>query len=365
MMRKAVVQIWILLLWLIAVPSLAHASAALLLEEPFGTFGYLNPTGHAAIYLSDVCAETPTHLRRCERGEQGVVISRYHHVDGYDWLAMPVVPYLYAVDSLSKVPVSVSPASEAELRDAYRRAHLESLAPDNADGTTPGGEWPQLVGALYDRKIYVYQFDTQAESDEALIAMLNSRPNKSHFNLFFNNCADLSRTILNFYNPHSVHRNMTADVGLTTPKQLARSLRQYGARHERLNLRMYVLPQVSGTVGRSKPVDGVIESFLKTKYVVPVAIFQPLVAVGLTADYLMRGRFNPASEAVALPSGSGVRSLFSSGSLSEAGTIPPKSNALAVAASSLEEGAALRYASNGGDEAAGNVLPFDTLSGTE
>ena len=62
----------------------ARADAALLLEEPFGGFGALNPTGHAAIYLNRVCADTPTHLRRCRDGEVGVVLSRYHRIDGYD-----------------------------------------------------------------------------------------------------------------------------------------------------------------------------------------------------------------------------------------------------------------------------------------
>lgn len=347
-------------------PLLAHGSAALLLEEPYGTFGYLNPTGHAAIYLSDVCAASPYRLRRCHEGEQGVVISRYHRVGGYDWLAVPLIPYLYAVDSLNQVPSNVSPTLEADLRDAYRRDHLEALVPDKADGGTPDGEWPQLVGALYDRKIFVYQFDTDAASDDALIARLNERPNTSHFNLLFNNCADLSRTILNFYNPHSVHRNMTADLGLTTPKQLARSLRQYGARHERLNLRVYVLPQVTGTIGRSKSVDGVIESFLKTKYVVPVAVFQPLVAVGLATDYLLRGRFNPGHDAVALESGNGVRTLFtddgtSAGSVADFEAAPP----FTISQSSLEAGADLRYTRTEAEEGTGNMLPLPASAGSE
>jgi hypothetical protein len=29
-------------------------------------------------------------LRPCQPGELGVVISRYHRVGGYDWIAMPV-----------------------------------------------------------------------------------------------------------------------------------------------------------------------------------------------------------------------------------------------------------------------------------
>src|ERR1700749_433627 len=84
--------------------SSARADASLLLEEPFGKFGAMNPTGHAAVWLDRVCADTPPQLRPCREGEAGVVLSRYHRVDGYDWLAMPLLAYLYAVDEPSDVP---------------------------------------------------------------------------------------------------------------------------------------------------------------------------------------------------------------------------------------------------------------------
>lgn len=301
--------------------SAARASVGLMMEEPFGTFGYVNPTGHAAIYLSNVCAASPTELRKCGPDEAGVVISRYHHVGGYDWLAMPLIPYLFAVDTADQIPDLVTPAQEADLRDAYRRKHLEALIPDGPDGKTPGGEWIQLVGASYDRKIYVFQLDAPESKDEELIAAFNDRRNVSHFNLFFNNCADLSRQVLNFYYPHSIHRNMIADVGLTTPKQVARSMAQYARKHERLEYHSYVLPQVAGTVPRSKPIDGVIESFLKKKYVVPVVIFQPVVAGGLAAAYVFRGRYQPGTGAEVLTGETGLRKLYMEGTPAEPRTI--------------------------------------------
>jgi len=58
----------------------AHAQATLLLEEPYSYDGTFAGTGHAAVYLSRICAETPSLLRRCGPGEPGVVISRYHHL---------------------------------------------------------------------------------------------------------------------------------------------------------------------------------------------------------------------------------------------------------------------------------------------
>jgi hypothetical protein len=51
----------------------ARADAALLMEEPYGEFGAFNPTGHAAIYLNHICAESPTVLRHCRAGEPGAV----------------------------------------------------------------------------------------------------------------------------------------------------------------------------------------------------------------------------------------------------------------------------------------------------
>ena len=123
----------------------AHASVALLMEEPYGEFGAMNPTGHAAVYFNHICADTPTMLRPCHDGEYGVVISRYHKIDGYDWLGIPLVGYLYAVDSPGDIPAIVDKAEVAALRDAYRRRHLLALAPDDRHGGTPKGEWTEFA----------------------------------------------------------------------------------------------------------------------------------------------------------------------------------------------------------------------------
>ena len=100
---------------------LSHASATLLLEEPYGKLGFFTATGHAAVYLSGVCAETPVALRPCNPGELGAVISRYDEVGGYDWIAVPLIPYLYAVDDSADIPLFVDPKVVTFLRDQYRR----------------------------------------------------------------------------------------------------------------------------------------------------------------------------------------------------------------------------------------------------
>src|ERR1700678_2111458 len=161
-MRKLSARATTLTVFLLAMGGLrAHADAALLMEEPYGEFGAFNPTGHAAIYLNHICAESPTRLRPCRPGEPGAVISRYHKIDGYDWLAIPLVPYLYAVERVEYVPAEADATLVARLRDAYRRKHLEDIAPDvvkgKKEGDAPGGEWTQLIGASYDRRIYGFQ----------------------------------------------------------------------------------------------------------------------------------------------------------------------------------------------------------------
>lgn len=276
----------------------ARADAALLVEEPFGDFGAFNPTGHAAIYLNRVCSDTPTHLRPCRPGELGVVLSRYHRINGYDWLAIPLIPYLYAVDDPSEVPATATPRLERKLRDTWRRNHLEDLVPDDPKHEIPGGEWIQLVGASYDRRIWGYEVATSEEQDQDLIERFNSRRNVGHFNLLFNNCANFTQKVLNFYYPHSIHRNFIADGGMMTPKQAAKSLVKYSWRHPEVNLLTFVIPQVPGTIKRSTPVDGVAEALVKSKkYVVPLAVLNPYLTGTLIAAYLGNGRFHPDPDA--------------------------------------------------------------------
>ncbi len=276
---------------------IARPAVTLLLEEPYGTFGGMNPTGHAAVYLSRVCAASPTSLRRCNEGEQGVVISRYHRISGYDWLAIPLLPYLYAVDRPEEVPSSVTPEDVTALRNVWRRANLTQVAPDNEDGTRPVGDWTQLVGSAYDRTIYAFEIATTAEQDDKLIQTFNSGVNKNRFNLLFHNCADFARQAVDLYYPHAVHRSLITDVGIMTPKQAAKSLVNYGKRHRDLQFSMFVIPQVAGTVPRSSSVRGVLESLVKSKrYAVPlvtVAALHPYFEGSLAFAWIEGARFDP------------------------------------------------------------------------
>ena len=64
-----------------------HADATLLIEAPINFLGHVSSTGHAALLVDDLCSDDHVHLRWCQAGENGAVISRYKGIDGYDWLA--------------------------------------------------------------------------------------------------------------------------------------------------------------------------------------------------------------------------------------------------------------------------------------
>ena len=292
----------ILLFCLSSIPRV-QAGATLFLGEPYGYDGIFAGTGHAAVYLSHVCATSPVFLRLCAPGETGIVLSRYRGIGGYDWIAIPRIPYLYAVEELKDIPLFADKKLVAFLRDRYRRDHLELVVPDLAGGGTPDGDWYELIGASYLRTIYASEIETSPEQDAKLILMLNERSNRQRWNLITANCADFARQILSFYYPHSVHRSVIGDLGVTTPKQLARTLSKYILQHPELQASKFVIPQVPGTIARSKRVKGVFEVMLTSKkYMLPIFLFHPYAAGAAVAVYIQHWHFNPGKNALILDS---------------------------------------------------------------
>ncbi len=148
----------------------------------------------------------------CHDGEYGAVVSRYHKIDGYDWLAIP-----WSAISMPSIRRTRFPRLWTGNRSPRcatpTREHLLKLAPDNKKGAAPKGEWTELVGSSYDRTIHGFQIDSTAAQDQRFIDTFNDRRNVGHFNLLFHNCADFSRVVLDIYMPHAIHRNFIAGRG--------------------------------------------------------------------------------------------------------------------------------------------------------
>ena len=293
LLRKTRFSIFAFFLFLILPCSRSQGQAALLLEEPYGFFGTLNPTGHNAVYFGRICAETPTKLRRCEPGELGSVLARYQGIDNYDWIAVPLIPYLYSVESDAQVPDRVSREQVKLLRDRYYEAHLQQIfGNDVFRGNLVHGGWTQLLGTSFERRTYVFRFDTTPEQDDALIDVLNAGPNRSHFNLLYNNCADFARLILNSYFPRTFGRSIFPDAGMTTPKQITYKLVRYARKHPDAHLQIFEIEQIPGYRRLSHANKSIAGSLTTTAYAIPIFLMNPYLAGGLFVDYLARGRFS-------------------------------------------------------------------------
>jgi hypothetical protein len=241
-------------------------------------------------------------LRRCNPGEQGVVLSRYHHIEGHDWFAVPLIPYLYAVDSPSDIPLYADSKLVAFLRQRY----LQKM-------DITGSDAYQLVGSAYDRTTYGFRIETTPEQDDELIRSLNQETNRDSYKLLNRNCADFVKQIVDFYYPHAVHRSVIADLGVMTPKQAAKSLAHSAKHRPQMQLTTFLIPQVPG-LKRSKPVHGVLESLvLAKKYVTPVLMFHPFVVAGVEAAYWTGWRFDPAKGALIFDPARGLETPLTAG----------------------------------------------------
>jgi hypothetical protein len=125
-----------------------------------------------------------------------------------------------------------------------------------------------------------------------LIEHMNSHPNKSTFNLLFQNCADFARKVVNFYFPKALGRSWMADGGISTPKHAARSLVRYSKKHPDLEISRFTIPQIPGGK-RSTRTRGIAESLVwSKKYIAPLLLVQPWIAASAAVAYLVSGRLD-------------------------------------------------------------------------
>ena len=197
---------------------------------------------------------------------------------------------------------------EAALRENYRRRFLADLVPGTVDRhgrfhPPPYGDWEEGIGSAYDRRLFLYAFDTTAAQDAAVLTWLNERSNHRSYTLTRHNCADFAADLLRLaLPPATIHRNVPADFDMTTPKQLSREVDGYGKAHPEIHLAVYEVPQLPGTLRRSRPVRGAAESLLTTKrYLATLLVIQPEVILAAWIDYERCGKWPLGSDALAVP----------------------------------------------------------------
>lgn len=85
---------------------------------------------------------------------------------------------------------------------------------------------------------------------------------------------------------------------MITPKNLARLMDAYGQTHPEAHLQVTEIPQLPGTLRRSRPLRGSAETFVKTKrYLATLLVIQPEVLLADWAAYEAKGRWTPGVDA--------------------------------------------------------------------
>jgi hypothetical protein len=202
---------------------------------------------------------------------------------------------LYAVDQPENIPLYADNKLVAFLRQQYL-ANLKASLPGEA-GDDRNAPWYELAGSAYNRTLYGYKIETTEKQDDALIAKFNSSPNLAEYNLVKSNCADFVREVINFYYPKAAHRSIINDLGVTTPRQIAKSLVRTSRHRRQMQLSAFIIPQVPG-MKSSRPIHGVVDSILLAKkYMAPLLFLHPVMAGSVGVAYWAGWRFKPAKDA--------------------------------------------------------------------
>ncbi len=283
---------------LLLFPLTLRADVSLLLHESTGTgAARFTAAGHAAVYFSNICAESAIRLRVCRAGESGAVVSSHPDLGepgNYEWNASALNVYLYGVNDARQAPLYATVALRRLLQERYRVTSLQSLCP--AECAAGDGRWRDMAGQLFMRDIYALRVKTTQAQDEEFIRQFNAAPNVGRYNGFTNNCADFVRGVLNRYFPGAARADRLNDFGMTSPKAISRSFTHFGQKHPELFFTVEKFIQLDGPIRRSSDNrNGTEAGFRSKKWLFPLLLRPPELGVLITA-YYATGRFNPEGE---------------------------------------------------------------------
>jgi hypothetical protein len=285
----------------------AYGDVGVVLNESLDTsLARITGSGHSAVYLSNICADTPIKMRLCRPGELGSVLSNYTTLgedQPYEWNIVPLSIYLYGVEDPQNRPIFATEKIKKALEERYREKYLSPYCAGKFCRTSNDAEWREMVGATLSRSIYIFVVDTTVEQDLQLIQEFNSLPNVNHFNGVTHNCATFTERVVNTYFPHATSADYINDFGMTSPKAIARSFTHYAKKHPEAHFRVLHIAQVPGTIKRSSEARaGTEQLYHSKKLLVPMLIFADHELPFVAASYLLTGRFSPERELEEHPS---------------------------------------------------------------
>jgi hypothetical protein len=305
-LKQLLIRLPGILVLLTALCGAMHADVGLMLNEALriGASKWTG-AGHSAVYLSGVCIDSPVRLRMCASGENGGVVLTNYRTFGedhsYEWNAVPLNVYMYGVEDESARPVFASQTVRWMLQERYRRKYLGTLCTGDC-ATDPNALWRETVAATFIRDIYMFQVNTTAEQDRALVKKFNAAGNVGHYNGFTYNCADFARDVVNTYFPGAAKADHINDFWITSPKAISRSFAHYAVKHPELDFHVVRFSQIPGEFPTSKDNrKGTEELFRANRWRLPLAVSLPSELVMFASSYMITGRFNPELELLRRP----------------------------------------------------------------
>src|SRR5262249_33665398 len=107
--------------------------------------------GHSSIYFSRLCPETPVKMRLCGEGEEGSVLTNYHHFSEdkpYEWNLVPLSLFLLGVENEAQRPLYATPDLRRTLQERYKEKYLSDLC-QGPQCDDPQAEWRDLVASSF------------------------------------------------------------------------------------------------------------------------------------------------------------------------------------------------------------------------
>jgi hypothetical protein len=275
----------------------ARADIGVMIADPTdqGPSRYTD-AGHALVYLSGVCPDSPIRARLCQPGEQGSVVTTYsnfHEAQPYSWNILSLSIYLQGSPNPDSRLLYASTYVKEALEDHARENSLQPVCTGDSCPPLPHSAWRNVVAVTAHRDVFVYAVHTTPAQDQLVVDYLNQKPNTNHYNGFFNNCANFTSNLLNLLFPHSTHRDLLNDVGMMGPKSAARSFSRWALRRPKLGFYSMHFAQQPGEFPRSNVARSGTETVIHMKkYLIPMILFGRWeLNTSIFASYILTGRF--------------------------------------------------------------------------
>ncbi len=331
------------ILSMLLIPAIAFSATGVIVYESRGLDTRRTQTGHAALVLTQVCADGLTSVRPCLSSElPGVVVTRYTNLawgSPIEFIVLPLRDHFLGTDDPDKLPLLTTGPVLREMQMQYWRNHwkdaippmetdeyerhrkelnhmtmvkalkyvgqfeflMKLLAPSKkSEPTAPialrdpvsgvlirDGRWRTALGVQHERDSYVFLTPTEDEQELSLVEFLKDE-RKARFNLLASNCSDFVGHAFSYiFRAEKFHRRPRAlafgDSFISSPVSLATDFVRF-ANDRKMPLAVYFVPQLAGSRAKSTGSRTTVAGCLNPSF------RQGLVAFGIKA-YLLQMNF--------------------------------------------------------------------------